>query len=98
MSTYVLIHGSWHGAWCWYKITARLEAAGHTVIVPDLPGHGRDWTPPGGITMQDFVNAIVQVLDATAEPVVLVVHSRNGVVATQAAEERTKTWRSPMPS
>ena len=38
MSTYVLVHGSWHAAWCWYKITARLQAAGHKAIVPDLPG------------------------------------------------------------
>ena len=43
MSTYVLVHGSWHGAWCWFKITARLRAAGHTVVVPDMPGHGRDF-------------------------------------------------------
>ena len=51
MSTYVLIHGSWHGAWCWYKITPRLEAAGHKVVVPDMPSHGRDWRPPGPVTM-----------------------------------------------
>ncbi len=44
MSTYVLIHGSWHGAWCWYKIIPLLAQAGHTAIVLDLPGHGRDWT------------------------------------------------------
>ncbi len=90
MSKYLLIHGSWHGAWCWYKITARLEAAGHTVIVPDMPGHGRDWRLPGQITMQDYVDTITQILDAAAEPVVLVVHSRNGIVATQAAEARSQ--------
>jgi len=33
----------------------RLEAAGHKVIVPDMPSHGRDWTPPGKATMQMFV-------------------------------------------
>jgi len=90
----MLIHGSWHAAWCWYKITARLEGAGHTVVVPDLPGHGRDWTPPGQVTMQDYVNAITQILDAAVEPVVLVVHSRNGIVATQAAEERPEKIRT----
>jgi pimeloyl-ACP methyl ester carboxylesterase len=94
VSKYLLIHGSWHGAWCWYKITARLEAAGHTVIVPDMPGHGRDWTPPGQVTMQDYVNTITRVLDATAEPVVLVVHSRNGIVAAQAAEARPEKIRT----
>jgi pimeloyl-ACP methyl ester carboxylesterase len=93
MSTYLLIHGSWHGAWCWYKISTRLQAAGHTVVVPDMPGHGRDWTSPGQVTMQDYVSTITKILDAAAEPVVLVVHSRNGIVATQAAEARPEKIR-----
>lgn len=88
MSTYVLIHGFWHGAWCWHKITPRLEKAGHKVIVPDMPGHGRDWTPPGQVTMRDYVDTITGTLDAEEEPVTLVAHSRNGIVASQAAEER----------
>jgi pimeloyl-ACP methyl ester carboxylesterase len=88
MTTYVLIHGSWHGAWCWYKITARLEAAGHKVIVPDMPSHGRDWTSPAQVTMQDYVNTVTGILDAAEQPVVLVVHSRNGIVAARAAEAR----------
>ena len=88
MSTYVLIHGSWHGAWCWYKVTARLRASRHTVIVPDMPGHGRDWRPPGGLTMQHYVDTLTNIVDAATEPVVLVVHSRNGIVASQAAEAR----------
>jgi pimeloyl-ACP methyl ester carboxylesterase len=94
MSTYLLIHGSWHGAWCWYKITTRLRAAGHTVIVPDLPGHGRDWRPPGEPTMQDFVETITRAIDSAQEPVVLIVHSRSGIVATQAAEERPDRIRT----
>ena len=94
MSTYVLIHGSWHGAWCWYKITPRLEAAGHKVVVPDMPSHGRDWRPPGPVTMQDYVDTITKILDQEDEPVVLVAHSRNGVVITQAAEERPEKIRT----
>jgi pimeloyl-ACP methyl ester carboxylesterase len=94
MSTYVLVHGSWHGAWCWYKITPRLEATGHRVIVPDMPGHGRDWSPPGRITMGDYVRTITKILDSESEPVVLVVHSRGGVPVTQAAEERPEKIRT----
>lgn len=41
-------HESWHGAWCWHKVAARLRRLGHRVVTPDLPGHGRDWTPPAG--------------------------------------------------
>ncbi len=42
MSTYVLIHGAWHGGWCWNKVVPLLEQAGHKVIAPDLPSHGKD--------------------------------------------------------
>lgn len=94
MSTYVLIHGSWHGAWCWYKIIPRLQAAGHKVIAPDMPGHGRDWQSPRSITMQDYVDRITKILDQEDEPVVLVAHSRGGLPITQAAEERPKKIRT----
>jgi pimeloyl-ACP methyl ester carboxylesterase len=90
MSTYVLIHGSWHAAWCWYKIIPRLQSASHKVIAPDMPAHGRDWRSPGPITMQDYVDTITKVLDEQDEPVVLVAHSRAGLQATLAAEARPK--------
>lgn len=93
-STSILVHGPWHGAWCWYKITARLEAAGHRVLVPDRPGHGRDRRPPGGITLQDTVATLTGLLDAAPEPAVLVVHSRNGIVAALAAEARLEKLRT----
>jgi pimeloyl-ACP methyl ester carboxylesterase len=88
MSTYVLIHGSWHGAWCWYKIVPRLQAAGHKVIAIDLPSHGRDRTPACEVTMESYSDAICRVLDAEPEPVILVGHSRGGLAITAAAEAR----------
>jgi pimeloyl-ACP methyl ester carboxylesterase len=88
MSTYLLLHGSWHAAWCWYKVVPRLEAAGHTVIAIDLPGHGGDRTPPHAITLRTYTDAVCRVLDAAPEPVVVVAHSRGGMVLSQAAEYR----------
>ena len=38
--TYVLVHGAWHGGWCWKHVTPRLRAAGHAVFVPTLTGFG----------------------------------------------------------
>ena len=86
MSTYVLVHGSWHGAWCWYKIVPRLQAAGHKAVAVDLPGHGKDRTPPGDVTMRDYVDCIGRAIDELGEPVILVGHSRGGIAITQAAE------------
>jgi pimeloyl-ACP methyl ester carboxylesterase len=69
-------------------VKARLEAQGHTVFAPDLPGHGQDKTPIPEITLQRFVDRVCQVLDAQAEPVILVGHSMGGIVITQTAEYR----------
>lgn len=88
MSTFVLVHGSWHGGWCWYKIVPRLERAGHRALAPDLPGHGRDRRALGGITLDDYVRGVTDLLDRESEPVILVGHSRGGIVISQVAEAR----------
>ncbi|HEY1711146.1 MAG TPA: alpha/beta fold hydrolase [Rhizomicrobium sp.] len=88
MSTFVLVHGAFHGGWCWHKIVARLEARGHTVFAPDMPGHGIDRTPIGDVTMADIVAKMAAVIDAAKEPVVLAGHSYGGAVITETAEAR----------
>ena len=40
MTTIVLIHGAWHGGWCWKKVAPLLRAAGHEVYTPTLTGLG----------------------------------------------------------
>lgn len=88
MSTFILIHGGWHGGWAWQKVVPLLEQAGHKVIAPDLPGHGDDRTPLEEITLPRYVEAVLEVMDAQSEPVILVGHSSGGIVITQAAEYR----------
>jgi pimeloyl-ACP methyl ester carboxylesterase len=88
MSTYLLIHGSWHGAWCWYKVLPRLERAGHRVVAPDLPGLGIDRTPIAQISLETWTDSVCRLLDAQDEPVILVGHSRAGILISQAAERR----------
>ena len=80
MATFVLIHGAWHGGWCWRKVVPHLEAAGHTVIAPDLPSHGDDPTPAAEVTLDDYVRRVCEILDAQDEPVVLVGHSMGGLL------------------
>ena len=87
MSTFVLVHGAWHGAWCWYKVIPRLEARGHTVFAPDSQSHGLDRTPPQETTLAGIVSGIRRVVEAASEPVILVGHSFGGMVITQVAEE-----------
>jgi pimeloyl-ACP methyl ester carboxylesterase len=88
MSTYLLIHGSWHGAWCWYKVLPRLERAGHRVVATDLPSLGIDRTPIGQISLETWTDSVCRILDAQDEPVILVGHSRAGILISQAAEKR----------
>ncbi|MFO7461687.1 MAG: alpha/beta fold hydrolase [Desulfatiglandales bacterium] len=88
MSTYVLIHGAWHGSWCWDKVVPLLEKEGHKVEAPDLPGHGSDKTPISEISLKTYTDRVCQILDAQPEPVILVGHSMGGVVITQVAEYR----------
>jgi len=46
--TFVLVHGAWHGAWCWSPVVDRLSAAGFNAVALDLPGHGVDAKFPVG--------------------------------------------------
>jgi len=94
MSTFVLVHGGWHGGWCWHKIVSRLKAEGHSVIAPDMPGHGRDPKPIEPVTMVDIVGRIHETIDAQNEPVILVGHSYGGAMITQAAEQRSDKIKS----
>lgn len=88
MSKFVLVHGGWHGAWCWDKVVPLLEQSGHEIVTLDLPGHGGDETPAAEVTLQGYADRVVEALDAQAEPVVLVGHSLGGVAISQAAEQR----------
>jgi pimeloyl-ACP methyl ester carboxylesterase len=78
MQPILLIHGSCHGAWCWRDTLPFLDTA--TAI--DLPGHGQDHTPIDRITLNLYVEAI---LDAITTPAVLVGHSMAGYPITAAA-------------
>jgi pimeloyl-ACP methyl ester carboxylesterase len=88
MSTYLLVHGSWHAAWCWHKIVPRLERAGHKVMAVDLPGHGRDRTAAKDVSLASCAGRVCEAIDSADGPVILVGHSRGGMVISQAAEHR----------
>jgi pimeloyl-ACP methyl ester carboxylesterase len=88
MKTFILVHGSWHSAWNWHKVVPLLEKAGHKAIAVDLPGMGRDKTPIAQVRMQDTVAFLCDLIDQQDGKVVLVGHSKNGIMISQAAEYR----------
>jgi pimeloyl-ACP methyl ester carboxylesterase len=88
MTTYVFVHGAWHGAWCGRKVASLLEGAGHKAIALDLPGHGQDDTPIAQVTFDAYCNKVREIVETQPERVILVGHSMGGRVVTQVAELR----------
>ncbi|MEP7141946.1 MAG: alpha/beta fold hydrolase [Ferruginibacter sp.] len=88
MKTFILIHGSWHSAWNWHRLIPILEKQGHRAIAIDLPGMGRDKTPINEVKMQSTVAGICKLIDSIEGKVILVGHSKNGIMISQAAEYR----------
>lgn len=86
MATFILVHGACHGGWCWERIVPLLEAQGHRVLAPDLPGMGEDKTPLETITSDLWTQFVVGLITGEPEPVVLVGHSRGGMQITAAAQ------------
>ncbi len=92
MTTYVLVHGAWHGGWCWNKVTPLLRDAGADVFAPTLTGMGErahlnDRIDPSDITLDVHVQDIVQMMRYEGlNDVVLVGHAYAGMVITGVAE------------
>lgn len=70
MTTFVLVHGAWHGGWCWDRVAPHLAAGGHRVVAPDLTGLGAraDLASPD-TGLRRHVDDVVAVLDGLAAPV-----------------------------
>ncbi|MGH9079312.1 MAG: alpha/beta fold hydrolase [Acidimicrobiales bacterium] len=81
-SSVLLVHGAWHGAWCWDRVADSLMARGVPTVVVDLPGHGEDPGPFGDL--HSDAERVRQVLGTLGHPVVLVGHSYGGAVITEA--------------
>ena len=88
MKTFIFIHGSWHGSWNWHRVVPILEQLGHRAIAIDLPGMGRDKTLVQQVKLQTSVKAVCKIIDQIEDKVILVGHSKNGIVISQVAEYR----------
>ena len=86
MSAYVLVHGAYHGGWCFDKVVPLLEAEGNKVIAVDLPGHGNNRVPMEQVTLANYIDHVCSVVEAQDEPVILLGHSLGGMTVTQVTE------------
>jgi pimeloyl-ACP methyl ester carboxylesterase len=85
---FVLVHGAWHGGWCWKKVAPLLRAAGHDVFTPTLTGLGeRVHLLASEIDLATHVDDVLGVLEyEDLTNVVLVGHSYGGMVISGVAE------------
>lgn len=86
--TFVLVHGAYHGGWCWKKVTPLLRAAGHDVFAPTLTGLGeRSHLLTRDVDLETHIKDVAAVLEyEDLQNVVLVGHSYAGMVITGVAD------------
>ena len=91
----MLVHGAWHGGWCWRRVADRLQQAGHRVFTPTLTGVGeRRHLLRAEVDLETHIRDILGVLDAEElENVVLVGHSYAGLVISGVAARAPKRLR-----
>lgn len=88
MATYLLVHGGWHGGWCWRRVTTILRGAGYEVFAPTLTGLGERAHLLGpGIDLETHIKDILGVLKwEDLSDVILVGHSYAGMIVSAVAE------------
>src|SRR3974390_2057450 len=84
MTTAVLVHGAWHGGWCWDRVVPGLRARGVRAMAPDMPGHGADAEPL--TDLHGDAARIREVVEDIDDDVVLVGHSYGGAVISEAGD------------
>lgn len=85
--TYVLVHGAWQAPYVWDGVRSNLESAGHTVIVVELPGHGKDSTAAHLLSMDAYRDKVINAISNVNGQAILVGHSMGGMVISHVAEK-----------
>jgi pimeloyl-ACP methyl ester carboxylesterase len=87
--TYVLVHGAWHGGWCWKRVRAALQSAGHNVFTPTLIGLGeRSHLNSAAVDLSTHIADIVNLIRwEELSDVVLCGHSYAGCVISGVADQ-----------
>lgn len=96
MKTYLLVHGAWHGAWCWRRIDEPLRRAGHSVHAPTLTGLAdRSHLLSRDVTLETHIDDVANLIRwHELRNVVLVGHSYGGMVISGVADRMADRVRS----
>jgi pimeloyl-ACP methyl ester carboxylesterase len=94
--TFVLVHGAWHGGWCWQRVADRLRRGRHAVFTPTLTGLGeRSHLLRAGIDLTTHITDVVNVIKwEELSDVVLCGHSYGGMVISGVADQMSAAIRS----
>jgi pimeloyl-ACP methyl ester carboxylesterase len=82
VTTFGLVHGAWHGGWCWDRVVGELEAAGHRTVAVDLP------CEDVGAGATEYAAIVRDALAGADDDVVLVAHSAGGLTIPLVAHAR----------
>ena len=86
-TTFIFVAGALHTAWSWHRVVPLIEARGMIALTPDLPGMGENRSiAPGDATLALWGDYLANLVRAADAPVILVGHSRGGLVIGEAAE------------
>ena len=92
MANFVLVHGAWHGGWCWVRVAHQLRLYGHRVVTPTLTGLGkRAHLLNRAINLDTHISDVIATIEAEElHDVVLCGHSYGGCVITGVADRATE--------
>ena len=82
MATFALVHGAWHGAWCWERLAPLLQQAGHDVVAPELPSED------GSADFDAYADVVCAALRGRDDDVVVVAHSLAGATGALVPDRR----------
>ena len=96
MSTFVLVHGAWHGGWCWQRVRRALQESGHEVFTPTLTGVAdRSHLSAPSVNLETHIADVVNLIRFEGlNDLVLCGHSYGGCVITGVADRVPERLRA----